>query len=874
MKYLKYILGMVFTCVCSFVLHAQVTYQWTPIIRSDGQLLRYEMHDIDFLNVLDNGLVFSIDAERFTHPNMTGNSNLIRGFEFTTDFLQVYFMEEEGDLYKYTIADDSLEYLGDLTPETTPIVLVHAYTVILDIFLINDSLLYCAGLTYGTYNVNTGVFDKLRQPANHPIAFTPREQEIGCTASARYKDKYIYISGPGSESIMMMDLANPSNNSKLFDYSGIYSNISHLPIVTYQHDCDSIDVFVFGNLLGNNFPRAFYRIDMVTGVPTYSHDFLAIPGVGGKNFPTIKRYNSPTWESCQRYIDLDVDDSTVQGIDFRYDSICSYAAAPLSDLDIKLHNEYPIDSLVIDVLSPTSPSVDINIPSGNYTITSSNTAWRIINNGTTTIADYMNAIKNASLNNLAQVNEVILQFTLWYDSIGGNPAITTLVFPSVLPNAGTDITHTYCEADTALTILKLPSNEADVGGNFYDANFNIITNLETSVAPYDAVIYYETSNGLCYDTAQIDLSVRPIPTLVGLEDVVTCSDSEYKAEINVENNASLTWSDGNLDPMRILTDAGTYAYQITNQYGCIASDTFTITKLPLALSMTTDVQICDGEAFTYMDKAYDVPGNYTDTIKGIYGCDSIIFRLNLGIYPFIPIVLAGDLSFCEGNSTLISIESPHNQLMLDEVNISSPLTLTESGDFLITGVDQNGCITEKEISITMHPNPEVLTIDMIDTVFVQGLALPVSYEGDIDTYRWSPSTALDCADCPYPTMLTASEGIYIIAIEDKNGCKNKAQLSISFLDTKLYLPNVISNHANDPENQVFYVKGNNSELYSLSVYDRWGNQIFHRKDAVVNNRDDGWSPRGKVASGVYVYLISYKENGAEKTLYGSITVLD
>jgi hypothetical protein len=874
MIFFKKMFLLLFFCYLSIVLHAQVTYQWTPIIRSDGQLLRYEMHDIDFLNVVDNGLVFSIDASRFTQPNMTGFSNLIRGFEFTPDFLQVFFMEEEGDLYRYNIANDSLEYLGDLTPEITPLVLVHFYTVILDIFFINDSLLYCAGFTYGIYNVNTGVFEKLRQPANHPIGFSTREQEIACTASARYKDKYIYKSGPGSESIMVMDLANPSNNSKLFDFGSIGTIISNLPIVTYQHDCDSLDVFVFGNLLGNNFPRAFYRIDMDTGVPTYSHDFLAIPGVGGKNFPTIKRYNSPTWESCQRHIDLDVDNSTVEGIDFRYDSLCIFAAAPLSDLDIKIRNEYPIDSLVIEVLAPLSPNVDINIPSGNYTITSSNTAWRIINNGTTSVADYMNAVKNASLNNLDQVNEVTLQYTVWYDSIGGNPAIATLVFPASLPNAGTDITQTYCDGDTALTTLRLPSNEADLGGTFYDANFNIITNLETSVPPYDAVIYYEATNGICYDTAQINLSISPIPTLVGLEDVVTCFNNEYKTEINVDNNSFLIWSDGNPDPMRILTDAGTYAYQITNQYGCIASDTFTIIKLPPATSMTTDEQICNGETFTYMEKVYDTPGNNIDTIKNVYGCDSVFFKLNLGVYPFIPIVLAGDLSFCDGNSTSISIESPHNQLMLNDVNVISPITLTESGDFLIAGTDQNGCITEKEISITILPNPEVLTLDIIDTVFVKGLALPVSYDGDIETYRWSPSTALDCADCPFPTMLTTSEGIYTIAIEDKNGCKNESQLSITFLDTKLYLPNVISNHSNDPENEVFYIKGNNSQLYSLSVYDRWGNLIFHRKDAEVNNKDDAWSPRGKVASGVYVYLINYKENGESKTLYGSITVLD
>ncbi|MBK7697553.1 MAG: gliding motility-associated C-terminal domain-containing protein [Saprospiraceae bacterium] len=60
----------------------------------------------------------------------------------------------------------------------------------------------------------------------------------------------------------------------------------------------------------------------------------------------------------------------------------------------------------------------------------------------------------------------------------------------------------------------------------------------------------------------------------------------------------------------------------------------------------------------------------------------------------------------------------------------------------------------------------------------------------------------------------------------------------------------------------------------MAVYDRWGNLIFHRKDAQVNNREQGWNPQGKVVAGVYIYLISYMDNGEEKTLYGSVTVID
>ena len=868
-------------CASSFLVGAQETYVWCYAGNDQSSPSYYEMYKVDILSG-ERALLFRIDSIRFVVPSQIGIqqgglSFKINSFAFSEDKTKIYFLEEEGDLYVYDIQTDQLTYIKDLTPKPSNVgILWHGYTTTIQIDQINDSLYHIGGNTIGTLNVNTFEFALHSQPPNHPDSFLPYWLNIAELRTIKHKDKFIYYSV--SRDIRIANIYEPEKH-ELFvpinrDTITITNNNN---LISYQYSCDSVVLYITTDTyFAHPDSITLFSIDEVSGKLTKFKsikDFIILPNVNSRIFD-IQHYNATSWESCQRYIDLDLNDSTVEGIDFRYDSICSYAAAPLSDLDIKIRNEYPIDSLVIELIAPTSTSLDINIPLGNYDVTSTNPKWRIINNGTTSVADYMNAIRNASLNNLAQVNEVTLQFTVWYDSIGGNPAITTLVFPSSLPNAGADNTRTYCEGDTALTILKLPSNEADLGGTFYDANFNIITNLESVVAPYDGIIYYVASNGICYDTSQIDLSVRPIPTLVGLEDVVICSDSEYTAEINVENNASLTWSDGNLDRTRMFTEAGTYTYQITNQYGCIDSDTFTISKFPPATSMTTDVQICDGETFTYMEKVYDAPGNFTDTIINVYGCDSIIFRLNLGIYPSVPIVLAGDLSLCEGSSTTISIESPHNQLMLDNVSISSPITLTESGDFLITGTDQNGCITEKEISITMHPNPEVFTLDIIDTIFVPGLALPVTYDGDIDTYRWSPSISLDCADCPYPTLLAATEGIYTISIEDKNGCKNEAQLRVSFLDSKLYVPNIISNHASDPENQVFYVKGNNADVYTLSVYDRWGNQIFYRKDAAVNNRDDGWSPRGKVVSGVYVYLISYKDKGKEKTLYGSITVLD
>ena len=523
MKIVKYI-WTIFSCVCSLGLHAQETYLWTE--KSEGfDVIAYEMHDIDFLNAIDNGVLFRIDADRFTHPDMTGVSNRIRSFDYNADRSQVYFMEEEGDLYRYTIATDNLEYLGDMTPETTPFLIVHGYTQIFDIFFQNDSILYCAGATYGKYNINTGIFAKIREPANNIIAATRREQEIASTKSTQYKDQFIYVSAPGAESIMLMDLENPDNNSVLFDYSVVVgANISHNSIVAYQYDCDSVDVFVYGDILGQGNGNGFFKINMDTGEPTYSHPLVTIPDSGGPLFPTIRHYPEPSWEDCQRYIDLDLDDSTIGGVDFLIDSLCGFDQLPLSDLDIKINNEYPIDSIIIEIIDPRF-SQYLNFPSGNYILADPPNPWqRIINNGSTTISDFEDAIRNGFLfiDNDPEITEVQIRFTVWYDGIAGKEAIAILRLANPLPMSGDDIEQQWCEGDENLTFENILASNADEGGIFYDKDYLELFAIPDYVVPVADTIYYVTTNGICYDTSRIINIVNPNPIINPISDTTIC----------------------------------------------------------------------------------------------------------------------------------------------------------------------------------------------------------------------------------------------------------------------------------------------------------------------------------------------------------------
>ncbi len=874
MKSVKYIFTIL-SCVCSLVLHAQETYLWTE--KSEGfDVVAYEMHKIDFLNAIDIGVLFRIDADRFTHPDMTGISNRIRSFDYNADRSQVYFMEEEGDLYRYTVASDDLEYLGDMTPETTPFLIVHGYTQINDIFFLNDSLLYCAGFTYGEYNINTGIFSKIREPANNIVASTRREQEIDCTKYTKYKDQHIYISGPGAESIMLMDLENPDNNSVLFDYSSVVgANISHNSIVAYQYDCDSVDVFVYGDILGQGNGNGFFKINMETGVATYSHDVVQIPNSGGPLFPTIRHYPEPSWEDCQRYIDLDTDDSTIGGVDFLIDSLCGFENLPLSDIDIRIRNEYPIDSIDIAIINPMF-SQYLYFPVGNYILKDPPNPWqRIINNGSTTIADLENAIRNAYLDidGDAGISEIQIRFTVWYDGIEGMEAIAILRLATPLPSSGDDITQQWCEGDKNLSFDNILASNADEGGDFYDKNFLELSAIPDYVAPISDTIYYVTTNGICYDTAQIINVVNPNPIINPISDSTMCYNESL--EIDLTNYIEdVEWNDGSNDKVRSFDQSGIFSYELQNLFGCTSSDTFEVTKISAPQSKPMEARVCIGEQFLFMDQVYTEAGNYQDTLMGSLGCDSIIYLIDFDFYERIPIEIEGDLGFCDGESTVIEVVSMHDQLRINGEEQTDPFTINEEGEYSLSGYDINGCFEELDISIDSYPTPTIITNDLIDTVFVEGLELPVSYQGDIESYNWSPSFGLDCDDCPNPKLVSAEEGYYTIEVENEHGCLTSNTITVSFKESNFYIPNIISNYPNTPINGIFFLQGNSYQQYELNIFDRWGNLLFQNENAIMNIEQDGWQPNGTVNSGVYVYMIKLTESGNTKILKGDITVIE
>ena len=116
---------------------------------------------------------------------------------------------------------------------------------------------------------------------------------------------------------------------------------------------------------------------------------------------------------------------------------------------------------------------------------------------------------------------------------------------------------------------------------------------------------------------------------------------------------------------------------------------------------------------------------------------------------------------------------------------------------------------------------------------------------------------------------------------DKNGCtQNDSILIRVVIDYTFYFPNIFTPN-NDGNNDIFFpqsnIFGNESTIEIFQIYDRWGNNVFTKKDIKFNQPEEGWNGyyKGKIANqGVYAYFVKISlPDGTEKQFVGDVSLI-
>lgn len=296
---------------------------------------------------------------------------------------------------------------------------------------------------------------------------------------------------------------------------------------------------------------------------------------------------------------------------------------------------------------------------------------------------------------------------------------------------------------------------------------------------------------------------------------------------------------GAVDPTHTFTPAGNYnvTLVVTSDFGCVDSVTATVVVNPNPVAHFTfsDANGCGPLLINFTDSSYVSSGNvvswywnfgdgHTDTLQNT----SNIYY-NTGVYP---------------------------------------VALTVTSDA--------GCVNTDTIpnAITVYPSPIAdFTPDPQETTILYPFISFNNSSSGGNVYNWNfgdnhTGTGFE------PEHAYGDTGKYIINLTVINtfGCIDTASNWVYIAPiTTFYVPNAFTPN-NDGHNEIFDIKGINIITYTLSVRDRWGEQVFYGEDHGWDGSVKGSDIQAK--KDVYVYTVVAKDIfGQMHKKVGHVTLL-
>ncbi len=221
---------------------------------------------------------------------------------------------------------------------------------------------------------------------------------------------------------------------------------------------------------------------------------------------------------------------------------------------------------------------------------------------------------------------------------------------------------------------------------------------------------------------------------------------------------------------------------------------------------------------------------------------------------------------------------------LDDVTYQTPnqfVGLT-SGYYTVYVQDVAGCIdstsiyVDQPLPLVVGFNPDVVELELGDSVQVFA---QTNTDSTLFDFTWTPTTYLNCVDCPNPIITPLESTTYVVTITDSLGCEATSTVVVNVdKNRNLFVPNAFSPNG-DSNNDVFMVFGSTGlvQVDKFIVYDRWGEVMHEATNFQPNDPQYGWDGifRGKAMNpAVFVWYVEATfTDGLTKTYKGDVTLI-
>jgi IgGFc binding protein/CHU_C Type IX secretion signal domain/SprB repeat len=203
-----------------------------------------------------------------------------------------------------------------------------------------------------------------------------------------------------------------------------------------------------------------------------------------------------------------------------------------------------------------------------------------------------------------------------------------------------------------------------------------------------------------------------------------------------------------------------------------------------------------------------------------------------------------------------------------------------AGIFKLVVRDSKGCYN-RPMSLRMG-QPDSFTVDLVPRRLSKPLKVGESFELEGIPERpvvqtlWNPNAG-ECSNCLQAAFSLDESDWITLTVYDSMGCTATDSLLV-LVRPNLFAPNVVKpDVGNDNAFFTLYARAP-LPMLRLMIFDRWGDEIFERRNIYTNNPKDGWNGRSgdkRVEPGVYVFVAEVETlPGRVETISGDVTVVE
>lgn len=364
---------------------------------------------------------------------------------------------------------------------------------------------------------------------------------------------------------------------------------------------------------------------------------------------------------------------------------------------------------------------------------------------------------------------------------------------------------------------------------------------------------------------------------------------------------------GNGTQIITVDSAGSYNLIAIPVTGLACADTLTInitdTAGPAPLPFFTDNSACVGEPIQFINTSNPLNGNnvkfywdfynlgvfqdssvngsWTYNTPGVYdvklyeydhgcGADTVI-KVTVGTPPTVvinspPIVCIGDSITL--TASISSSYTPDCYFKWNNGSTANSITVAaDTANTYFYVITTCGCADTAYQNISVYkPN---LVQACCDTTITAGDTVTIRAWGDIK-YNWNPSSGVFCSSCATTPVQPVQSTVYTVAAIDENGCPSTGTVDIKVDPCDYFwVPDAFSPGQGDVNNY-FEPKGWCMRTYTMYIFNRWGELIYHSNGIPWDGKYNG----NIVPEDVYVCkLVITTWDFQQHSYIGKVTVL-